>query len=210
MAEYMMNLMKQAAVFTIVAQTILHFRPNKSYEKYLKMLIGMMLLAVFIIPLTELFAGNSTVEYKRMLEGYEKSIDTMYEQSDFTINLKEETYLYTIQEEIKERFNNISKEYGYRVENVNLSGIQENYEAGGFRDMLKDGYVEVILEKQNGRISTIEVDKIKLKDNKTETIAEAAGEALDEKLLLLQRKFAESIGIAESSVRMIRKGQHYE
>lgn len=205
MAEYIMSLMKQVAVFTIVAQTILHFRPNKSYEKYLKMLIGIMMLAIFILPFTELFSKNSTLEYTRLLEGYEKSIDRMYQNSDFTIDLKQETYLYTIQEEIKDRFNIVSKEYGYQVENVTLSGIEYNYEATEAEAIPTAGYVEVTLAEHNNKISTVQVDKIKLQNNKAETAAQVSAEPLNEHLQTLRQELAESIGIPEDAIRITVK-----
>ena len=37
----------QLAVFLICAQTLVHFRPKGSYEKYIKLLVSMMLLILF-------------------------------------------------------------------------------------------------------------------------------------------------------------------
>lgn len=205
MAEQLMEMMKRIAVFTVVAQTILHFRPNKSYEKYLKMLIGIMLLAIFTVPLMELFQENSIREYELLLEGYEKSIDRMYETSDFTLNLKEETYLYTLEEEIKDRFNIISKNYDYTVETVNLSGVSDLYEDNGKADVVREGCVEVTLKARNDGISTVQVDKIKLQGDKTKSVSNEIPEDGNKDMKMLRSLFAESIGIPEKSVRIILK-----
>lgn len=49
-------------IFVICVQTITHFRPNQSYEKYIKLLSGIMILLQIVIPINQLFhrggAGN--------------------------------------------------------------------------------------------------------------------------------------------------------
>ena len=45
----------QIAVFLICAQTLLHFRAKDSYEKYIQLLISMMLLLLLTEPVLNLF-----------------------------------------------------------------------------------------------------------------------------------------------------------
>ena len=45
----------QMAVFLICAQTLMHFRPKDSYEKYIKLLVSMMLLILLVEPVMDLF-----------------------------------------------------------------------------------------------------------------------------------------------------------
>lgn len=202
MAGNLLDLMKRLAVFMIIAQTILHFRPNKSYEKYLKMLIGIMMLAIFIVPMTELFRQDSVKEYERLLEGYEKNIDKMYETSNFQINLQEEAYLYTMQEEIKDRFNIVSKEYGYEVKNVDFVGISGISEEGIENASQGESYVQVTLKEQSDEISTVQVDKIKLNDSKSENVSAVISEEFNETILMLRREFAASLGVEENAIRI--------
>lgn len=204
MAEYLLELMKRIAVFTVISQAILHFRPNKSYEKYLRLLIGIIMLAIFMVPITELFHTNSMQEYELMLEGYEKSIDRMYETSDFQMDLKEETYLYTLQEEMKTRFNNISDAYGYEVESVSLQGISMDAEQN-ITAQPEKGSVQVVLRDKNAGISTVQVDKIKLGNNKTEKVSGEISEQLNADIPMLREKFAESIGVGEDFVMILWK-----
>jgi len=42
----------------ICAQAIIHFRPGKAYEKYLKMLVGVMVLVQIFSPLMELLSAE--------------------------------------------------------------------------------------------------------------------------------------------------------
>lgn len=205
MAESLLEFMKRIAVFMIIAQTILHFRPNKSYEKYLKMLIGIMMLAIFIVPITQLFRRDSMKEYERLLEGYEKNIDKMYETSNFQINLQEEAYLYTMREEIKDRFNNISKTYGYTVKNVDFVGISDTSEAGVKITSEGESSIQVTLQEQSSKISTIQVDKIKFRGNKTENVSAVVPEEFNEMILMLRREFATSLGVEENVIKILWK-----
>ena len=45
------ELLKQVGVFMVCAQTILHFKPQQKYDKYLKLLAGIMVIAQLAIPL---------------------------------------------------------------------------------------------------------------------------------------------------------------
>ncbi|MBQ8591337.1 MAG: stage III sporulation protein AF [Lachnospiraceae bacterium] len=202
MAENILEFMKKIAVFMIIAQTILHFRPNKSYEKYLKMLIGIMVLAIFIVPVTEFFREDTIHEYELLLEGYEKSIDRMYESAEYQIVFDENTYLYTLEEEIKYRFNNISKQYGYTVETVNLTGVQDVSE-GMYKTVApEEKCVQVRLKGQNNGISTVQVDKIKLRGNKIEKVSGEVSEEFNEVIVRMRQEFAESIDVPAEVIRI--------
>ena len=49
--------------FLICARLLMHFRPDGSYEKYLKFLVSMMVLAQLLLPVLEgLKTGRNTVE----------------------------------------------------------------------------------------------------------------------------------------------------
>ena len=42
-------------IFMICAQVLIHFRPNGSYEKYMKLLVSVMILAQLFFPVMNLF-----------------------------------------------------------------------------------------------------------------------------------------------------------
>ena len=62
------------AVFIICAQTLLHFRAKESYEKYIKLLISMMVLLLLLKPF--LNAGGDEKEdfFTELVAGYEKEL----------------------------------------------------------------------------------------------------------------------------------------
>lgn len=48
----------QVGIFMICAQVLIHFRPNGSYEKYMKMLVSVMILVQVFCPLINLVTGG--------------------------------------------------------------------------------------------------------------------------------------------------------
>lgn len=48
----------QVGIFMVCAQTITHFRPNSSYEKYMKLLVSVMVLIQILQPMSSLLGGN--------------------------------------------------------------------------------------------------------------------------------------------------------
>lgn len=48
----------QVGIFMICAQVLIHFRPNGSYEKYMKMLVSVMILVQVFGPLISLITGG--------------------------------------------------------------------------------------------------------------------------------------------------------
>lgn len=42
----------------VCAQTILHFKPQQKYDKYLKLLVGIMVIAQLAMPFLGLFSGK--------------------------------------------------------------------------------------------------------------------------------------------------------
>ncbi len=68
----------RVAVFLICAQTLLHFRAKESYEKYIKLVISMMLLVLLAGPFLNLFSGSEKKDITQLIEKYERG---MKEQS---------------------------------------------------------------------------------------------------------------------------------
>ena len=62
-------------IFMICAQTIVHFRPKESYEKYCKLLVGMMVLLLLMIPLTGFLLGEDSQLSVSVVEEYQRIFD---------------------------------------------------------------------------------------------------------------------------------------
>lgn len=63
----------RVGIFMICAQAIIHFRPNGSYEKYLKLLVGVMVLMQLFAPLAGFLSGGGHGEGALALEDFVES-----------------------------------------------------------------------------------------------------------------------------------------
>lgn len=67
-------------IFMICAQAILQFRPKESYEKYLRLLCGFMILLQVIQPVSALLFGGSPVVLERSVQEFQSAMeDSMQE-----------------------------------------------------------------------------------------------------------------------------------
>ena len=53
--QKLMEAIIRMGIFMICAQVLIHFRPNGSYEKYMKLLVSVMILAQLFFPVMNLF-----------------------------------------------------------------------------------------------------------------------------------------------------------
>ena len=51
----LIELIKRIGIFMIAAQAVLHFTPGQKYEKYIKLIVGMMVLLQFVTTLRDNF-----------------------------------------------------------------------------------------------------------------------------------------------------------
>ena len=76
--QWLYRVIGQAGIFLICAQTVVHFRPKESYDKYLKLLLSVMLLLQLLQPVFTAFgsgdygtaeeqAGEFTAELQNVL-----------------------------------------------------------------------------------------------------------------------------------------------
>lgn len=94
----------QMGIFIICAQTIVHFRPKESYEKYLKLLVSVMLLLQIFIPVTKLFSAEAGQNMKESMvwlqENLEKSMQEAAESTLRSEQLLEEMSLQEVERRI--------------------------------------------------------------------------------------------------------------
>ncbi|MCM1186148.1 MAG: stage III sporulation protein AF [Lachnoclostridium sp.] len=63
----------QIGIFMVCAQTITHFRPNGSYEKYMKLLVSVMVLIQILQPVNSLFhLGGKKGQKEKFLQFQEQ------------------------------------------------------------------------------------------------------------------------------------------
>ena len=67
----------QVAIFLICAQTLLHFRARDSYEKYIKLLISMMLLILMAEPFLDLISMKEGTGFADKIKEYEEELEAV-------------------------------------------------------------------------------------------------------------------------------------
>lgn len=114
-----LEFMKGIGIFIICAQSFIHFAAGKSYEKYIKLLIGVMILAQFIVPVRAIFLKDGEAEILEEVEHFQiemeralSGAEIVYEEEDETARL--------LEKEISEKLKEASEEYGYGIDNVSI------------------------------------------------------------------------------------------
>lgn len=104
----------QIGIFIICAQTIVHFRPNSSYEKYIKLLVSVMLLVQLFLPITRLFSKENKSNIQQQMADFQqqlqKNIEEAARAASNTETLLEQMTLEEIRIRLKEQSKTESKE----------------------------------------------------------------------------------------------------
>lgn len=80
-----LSMICRIGIFIVCAQTVIHFRPNSSYEKYFKLLISMMILAQMIQPLSEIFAREESENLEKRIMRIQEELDR--QMQDYSLEL---------------------------------------------------------------------------------------------------------------------------
>lgn len=157
--EALLKTIVQTGVFMICTQTVIHFRPNASYEKYLKLLVGIMILIQVFTPVITLITGG--------LGHLEEKIGWYQEQLAGGMGWSEE-----LEDQTEERLNRLSlEEIRKRIEEERWISAdpQENEEIqteGLEKDTNRKDGREENEKSENGageEGGEIHVDRIKIK-----------------------------------------------
>ncbi len=96
--ELLLKEIGKVAIFLICAQTLLHFRANDSYEKYIKLLLSMMLMLLLAEPFLNLLSMENGTGFMDKVYGYEQKLEVILgngllkeeEVEDFLVNITTE------------------------------------------------------------------------------------------------------------------------
>ena len=75
--QWLYRVVGQAGIFLICAQTIVHFRPKESYEKYLKLLLSVMLLIQLLQPVLTVFDGGADRNAQAQVEKFTEELQSV-------------------------------------------------------------------------------------------------------------------------------------
>lgn len=150
-----LEFIKSVGIFILCAQSFMHFAAGKAYEKYIKLLIGVMILAQFIVPVRALFLGDEHAQIWGEVERFQKELETVIQEvnSDVAASMEMEEAgageKEALEAEIKERLTDIAGSYKRAIEKVELKEEPPKLIVTVYR-----------VTKEEGRGEKIKVEKI--------------------------------------------------
>lgn len=195
MAKEAFEIMKRASIFMILAQTIIYFRPQESYEKYLRLLIHLMLIVVLFFPVVELLNHSAGDRMQSSLAAYTIQMEQLMNGMDMEILPQDDAYLSTIQEEVKIRLNNYSEQTGYVVESAKIQGYHTGKEGGADTDIKL--YIRAKPDSQ--AISAIKVKEITWKSDTAKQEENRLPTAQEQQL---KAQFAQILGMEQYNLEV--------
>lgn len=220
----MVDNIRSIGIFMIVAQTVIHFASGKQYEKYMKIIAGVLILLQFISPFVSP-SGNLVEKWQAEIEGMMRQIEEQnqaWQEIPSMADPVEAVVLQQIEEEMKSRMNDIVSDYDCEVADVeiNLEPIGEGsgtVDAGRSWDFSR---VRITLQKNNASDisdargqntpsdAPIRIEEITIGDGaKTDAIQQESPDTdRDAGTQTYQHLFAESLGISDDRVEVIYRG----
>lgn len=124
MEYFIYDTIKRLGIFTVIAQTMIHFCPNTQYEKYIKVLIGIMSVTIVVTPFLGIVHDFSQEDFQSSVLNWEQKIEMTEEKSQIEIS-QEALMISQTEEEMKTRINRGITEETYIVKKVMIVQEQE-------------------------------------------------------------------------------------
>lgn len=193
MVDDLFSMVQKLGIFIILSQTLLHFRPNEEYEKYIKILCNIIILSMFIVPVLGLFQKDISNEFEVQVKAYQKKMEQIEAPVEKQLEATGKEMNDRIREEIKSRLNKMEIK-NYKITDVMLNGMDQS---GSYdTDNLQ---ITVVLKADDNAQGTIKVDKINL-GKETEVIE------TDSNMKGYREEFARILGISEDYVEVVVRG----
>lgn len=216
----MVELIKKIGIFMIAAQAVIHFAPDIKYTKYMKLIVGILVLLQFLSPVYKIVNGMEA-DWGKQLSDMEQEFE-LHELSENLSNSYSATEAVTdsMEQEIKYRLNNYLScgdlEKKHVVTNViveleKLDGNSERtaeYTINRIKVVVWDRTEDAAGEEHESdadstggknnieRIEKIQVDKIGITENGSE---EKENEATDN----LRKRFCSVLGMEEKYMEVV-------
>ena len=223
----MIDNIRRIGIFMIVAQTVIHFASGKQYERYIKIIAGVLILLQFI----SLFVSSSGDFVEKWQDEIEGMVGQMEEQNQAwqaassAAGPVEAMVLQQIEEEMKSRMNVIVSDYDCEVTDVEID-LEQMGESSGLRTDAGDrswNFRRVKVTLQRSEVSDlpdtrsqdasddtiIRIEEITVGNGtRTDVIRQESRDVdQDAKTQTYQHLFAQALGIAEDRVEVTYRGE---
>lgn len=71
----------RVGIFMICAQAVVHFRPKESYEKYLKLLVSVMVLIQVFLPIGSFLLGEGRLDAANAMEQFRQELERSMQEA---------------------------------------------------------------------------------------------------------------------------------
>ena len=192
MGAQFLELLKKVTVFMLAGQLIVHFLPAGGYEKYVKMMISIMVLSQIVLPILSLGKFDAAGVYDSAMDKYEQEIEKIgmqVEENDFEgRDYQEEALSMTVRQKLEP----LMEQYGVSLKAVSAP------EEGKLR-------VEIAEGGAGGRLVTTENITINPSGEGTDAEDSENGRTAEERLQM-KAAFAEALGIDSGNLEVIWNG----
>ena len=192
MGAQFLELLKKVTVFMLAGQLIVHFLPAGGYEKYVKMMISIMVLSQIVLPILSFGKFDAAGVYDSAMDKYEQEIEKIgmqVEADDFEgRDYQEEALSMTVRQKLEP----LMEQYGVSLKAVSAP------EEGKLRVDIAEGAA-------GGRLVTIENITINPSGEGTDAEDSENGRTAEERLQM-KAAFAEALGIDSGNLEVIWNG----
>lgn len=113
----MIRIIKEIGIFIVIAQSVLYFVPGQTYAKYVKVIIGIIMIAQIARPILTLITGE---EWEKIMEQAAVFSDMPeFGEDEFAAENSRNTILLEIEKELENRLADAPLE-GYDVRQVSV------------------------------------------------------------------------------------------
>lgn len=227
----LVDLIKKIGIFMIAAQAVIHFAPAQKYEKYMKLIVGILILLQFLMPVYRIFTGtewdwgkiSSDMENVFAIQEVEGKTAEEVTGADSLAD----SVLRNMENEIKSKLNHAISGQNYSVAGVKISmrtwgdrdddGILQ-YEIESVRIVVRQTYVIDGASEQNvtdgtEKVQKIQIEKITIGNDaaaEEEKDGELTADGREEKEKELQNIFCGVLGMEEEKLEVIVYGMDEE
>ena len=210
---------RRIGIFMIAAQTAMHFAAGKQYEKYMKIVTGVIILLLFIGPFAS-SSGNSMADWQTEVERLEQQMQSNLQQEmPYVTSPLETVALQQIEAEIRKRLNDAIPDLNCIVTDVVID-LEET--GGGINAGTSEGErnwafqcVKVTLRRVTAADDTdgnddrsIRIEEITVGSGlETETEQQETQDSdRDAQIREYQHLFAQALGITDDKVEVTYHG----
>ena len=101
----LVTLIKRIGIFMIAAQAVLHFAPGQKYEKYIKLIISILILLQFVTPLDGIISRTETDWSGKLAEMEALFGEEGLTGENKTVSTAADVMVESLENEIKSRLN---------------------------------------------------------------------------------------------------------